>query len=70
MLTGVITSTTAVSMLSVPILLVLTTILVRKDILETDKLARNLVISVALVDWKRLKEVSRSKVVTSRNLLW
>ena len=57
-------------MLSVPILLVLTTILVRKDILETDKLARNLVISVALVDWKRLKEVSRSKVVTSRNLLW
>ena len=70
MLTGVITSTTAVSMLSVTILLVLTTILVRKDILETDKLARNLVISVALVDWKRLKEVSRSKVVTSRNLLW
>ena len=51
MLTSVITSTTAVSMLSVSILLDLTNVLARKDILETDTLARNLVISVAFVDW-------------------
>lgn len=51
MLMSVITSTTAVSMLSVSILLDLTNVLVRKDILETDTLARNLVISVAFVDW-------------------
>lgn len=51
MLVSVIISTTAVSMLSVTILLDLTTVLVRKDILETDTLAKNLVISVSLVDW-------------------
>ena len=51
MLMSVIISTTAVSMLSVTILLDLTTVLVRKDILETDTLAKNLVISVSLVDW-------------------
>lgn len=51
MLMSVIISTTAVSMLSVTILLDLTTVLVRKDILETDTLVKNLVISVSLVDW-------------------
>lgn len=42
MLMSVIISPTAVSMLSVTILLDLTTVLVRKDILETDTLAKNL----------------------------
>lgn len=51
MLMSVITSTTAVSMLSVSILLDLTNVLVRKVILEMNTLARNLVISVAFVDW-------------------
>ena len=60
MLMSVITSTTAVSMLSVSILLDLTNVLVRKDILETDTLARNLVISVFFC-FCRLVEIKRSK---------
>lgn len=47
---SVLTSTAAVSMPSVKIPLVLTTVHVREDILETGTLARNLVISVALAD--------------------